>query len=60
MIKKVYRRTSKDILEALEDVDKFTEKMELFMKEYPNYSYSMEIKKNKKNWEVLFTVNKDE
>ena len=57
---KTYTSKKKKIIDALNEVDKFIEKMDLFMKEHPNYSYDLNIQKQRNNWEIRLTVTKDE
>ena len=59
-IKKQYRVKKTNIIEALEEIDAFLEKIELFTKKYPEYSYEFKITKTKKYWEILLTLIKNE
>lgn len=57
---KVFRVKRKDVLEALDEIDRFMEKMDLFLKEHPGYSYKLEIKKTRRDWEIYLTIDKDD
>lgn len=59
-MEKIYRRKKEKISEALDEIDKFVEKMEAFMEENKNYKYQLNIQKQRKYWEILLTVIKDE
>ena len=52
-----------NIVEVLEDVSKFTQKMDKFKTKHSNYDYSIDIKEDEKqlnNWIVELKVSKDE
>lgn len=52
-----------NIIEALEDIDKFKQKMDKFKGKHPNYDYEIDIKEDEKqlnNWIVELKVSKDE
>jgi hypothetical protein len=57
---RTYYSNKKTIIEALDEVDKFIDKMELFMQEHPNYEYKLTIKKQRKKWEIKLIVIKNE
>ena len=53
------------IIEALDDVQGFLGKMEMFMEKYPNYNYDIQIERalnsrNNNKWVVQLKVIKDE
>lgn len=50
-----------DILEALDDIQKFTEKIDLFKTKHPEYNYEInieQVKENKYKIEVLISNEK--
>ena len=52
-----------NIIEALEDIDKFRQKMDKFKDKHPNYDYEIDIKEDEKQlnkWIVELKVSKDE
>lgn len=53
------------IIEALDDIQGFLNKMEMFMEKYPSYEYDIKIDRisntrSNKNWVVQLKVIKDE
>lgn len=53
----VYRDS---IIEALDHLEEFKEKMDKFVKARPNYKYSVSINEVGSVWEIKAKVNKDE
>jgi hypothetical protein len=65
MLVKEYSTEKDTIIEALDDIDSFIYRMELFRENHPSYSYKIDIKRttskrNDKKWIVVLKVNKDE
>ena len=62
---KKYRSEKETVMEALDDVESFIMKMDIFKATYPNYHYEIEItpnlnKRNKNKWVVDLKVIKYE
>lgn len=65
MVTKQYRSEKETVIEALEDIESFISKMDLFKVAYPSYSYQVDInpnsnKRSKNKWVVDLKVIKDE
>jgi hypothetical protein len=60
-LNKLYKIKEKDLNKALEQLDKFQTKMELFVKKYPRFSYATNITKELDEWLILLNIKtKDE
>jgi len=57
---KTYRTRKKTLLSALNEIEEFLDKLNLFEKEYPEYNHNIEIKRKKNEWEIFIRVIKDE
>ena len=58
-----YKIEKDNIVEALDDIDRFVQKMEKFKTKHPSYSYNIDIKEDEEklhNWIIELNVNKDE
>jgi hypothetical protein len=53
----VYRDT---LIEALNHLEDFSEKMDSFVEKRPEYSYDSTIEEKGTSWEIIVKVNKDE
>jgi CHASE3 domain sensor protein len=53
----VYRDT---IIEALDHLDQFKTKMDNFIVNHPQYSYTEELKEENNTWKIKINVKKDE
>ena len=65
MITNKYRSKKKTALQALDEIDNFIEKMDLFMEKHPEYRYKVMITKNENNddifkWIIELNVYKDD
>jgi len=59
-VKTKYKTCRPNIVEALDEIDRFLEKMEMFMEQHQNYAYEINICKRDDGWWIFLTVNKDE
>ena len=59
---KIYTVEDTSMTKILEEIDNFKTDMELFMKKFPNYSYSISIKENSiyNTWKADIKVKKNE
>ena len=58
-----YKVEKAELLDALNDIEEFEEKMVTFMEKYPSYRYNLKIDKatsTNPNWVVNLTIEKDE
>lgn len=60
-MKTIYKTQRSDIVEALNEIERFKDKMDRFMEDHPNYDYEINIIKKidlQKNrlWELNLTV----
>lgn len=64
-VQEKYISEKETIIEALNDIDSFKDKMGIFIEKYPYYSYTVDIKpcskeRNKNKWIVELIVKVDE
>ena len=58
---KEYRIYEKDLKKALDHLDTFQTKMELFTGKYPRFSYTVNVNKQDEGWLILLNIKtKDE
>ena len=58
---KEYTIYEKDLKKALDQLDNFQTKMELFTGKYPRFSYTVNVNKQKDGWLILLNIKtKDE
>lgn len=58
---KIYQIREKDLKIALDQIDTFQTKMELFTGKYPRFSYSVEVNKDEDEWLIKLNIKtKDE
>ena len=58
---KEYKIYEKDLKKALDQLDNFQTKMELFTGKYPRVSYTVNVNKQNEGWLVLLNIKtKDE
>lgn len=58
---KIYQIREKDLKIALDQIDLFETKMELFTGKYPRFSYSVEVNKDEDEWLIKLNIKtKDE
>lgn len=58
---KIYQIREKDLKIALDQIDLFETKMELFTGKYPRFSYSVEVNKDEDDWLIKLNIKtKDE
>lgn len=58
---KIYQIREKDLKIALDQIDTFQTKMELFTGKYPRFSYSVEVNKDEDDWLIKLNIKtKDE
>ena len=58
---KEYKIYEKDLKTALDDLDTFQTKMELFTGKYPRFSYTVNVNKQLDGWLILLNIKtKDE
>ena len=58
---KEYIIYEKDLKKALDQLDNFQTKMELFTGKYPRFSYTVNVNKQKDGWLILLNIKtKDE
>jgi len=58
-----YRIEEEDLTTALEEIDKFKEKMELFIIKYPKYNYVLNLDRDlnlSPKWIIDLKIKKDE
>jgi len=56
-----YLIKEKDLKKALDQIDSFQDKMELFSGKYPRFSYNVNINKEKDEWIIELNIKtKDE
>lgn len=56
-----YLVREKSLKEALDHIDSFQTKMELFTEKHPNYDYNVKIEKNEGEWLIELNIKtKDE
>lgn len=58
-----YKIKRKSLVEALDEIQAFEEKMEVLIEKYPNYSYNLEIEKETTTdpkWVVDLKIIRDE
>ena len=55
---KEYKIHEKDLKKALDHLDIFQTKMELFTGKYPRFSYTVNVNKQKDGWLILLNINK--
>jgi len=65
ILQKRYTSEKETTIEALDDIQNFIDKMEMFMEVYPNYEYELAIRKpqNQRNnikWIIELNVLKNE
>lgn len=53
---KEYRIYEKDLKTALDHLDTFQTKMDLFSGKYPRFSYTVNVNKEKNGWLVLLNI----
>ena len=59
ILNKIYRIEEKDLTKALDQIDLFKTKMELFTGKYPRFSYSVEVNKEDDGWLILLNIKTD-
>ena len=60
-LNKEYSIYEKDLKKALDHLDTFQTKMELFTGKYPRFSYTVNVNKQKDGWLILLNIKtKDE
>jgi hypothetical protein len=60
-LNKEYRILEKDLKTALDHLDTFQTKMDLFTGKYPRFSYTVNVSKQPEGWLVLLNIKtKDE
>ena len=58
---KTYEIHEKDLKKALDQLDTFQSKMELFTGKYPRFSYTVNVNKQDEGWLMLLNIKtKDE
>ena len=58
---KEYKIYEKDLKKALDQLDNFQTKMELFTGKYPRFSYTVNVNKQDEGWLILLNIKtKDE
>ena len=58
---KTYEIHEKDLKTALDQLDNFQTKMELFTGKYPRFSYTVNVNKQDEGWLILLNIKtKDE
>ena len=58
---KTYEIHEKDLKKALDQLDTFQSKMELFTGKYPRFSYTVNVNKQDEGWLILLNIKtKDE
>ena len=58
---KEYTIYEKDLKKALDQLDNFQTKMELFTGKYPRFSYTVNVNKQEEGWLILLNIKtKDE
>ena len=58
---KEYRIYEEDLKKALDQLDNFQTKMELFTGKYPRFSYTVNVNKQDEGWLILLNIKtKDE
>ena len=58
---KTYEIHEKDLKKALDQLDTFQTKIELFTGKYPRFSYTVNVNKQDKGWLILLNIKtKDE
>lgn len=61
MLNKEYTIYEKDLKKALDQLDNFQTKMELFTGKYPRFSYTVNVNKQLDGWLILLNIKtKDE
>jgi len=55
-----YRVIKKDIVEALDDIQAFEEKMVSLLLKYPTYKYNLDLYEEEGKWIVDLKIDKDE
>jgi len=65
ILQKQYISEKETVIEALDDIQSFIDKMTIFQTAYPNYEYSIQIRKPRNNrtnikWIVELNVLKNE
>ena len=53
---KEYRIHEKDLKKALDQLDNFQTKMELFTGKYPRFSYTVNVNKQDEGWLILLNI----
>ena len=60
-MQKEYTIYEKDLKKALDQLDTFQSKMELFTGKYPRFSYTVNVNKQDEGWLILLNIKtKDE
>ena len=60
-LNKQYEIYEKDLKKALDQLDTFQTKMELFTGKYPRFSYTVNVNKQEDGWLILLNIKtKDE
>ena len=60
-LNKTYEIHEKDLKKALDQLDTFQSKMELFTGKYPRFSYTVNVNKQDEGWLILLNIKtKDE
>lgn len=60
-MQKEYTIYEKDLKKALDQLDTFQTKMELFTGKYPRFSYTVNVNKQEEGWLILLNIKtKDE
>jgi len=57
---KHYKVIKENVIDLLDDLDYFEEKMEVFNKKYNGYSYEIKINKEGNTWEGDVKITKNE
>lgn len=58
---KIYKIHEKDLKTALDHLDTFQTKMELFTGKYPKFTYKVNVTKEQNSWLILLNIKtKDE
>ena len=53
---KTYEIHEKDLKKALDQLDTFQSKMELFTGKYPRFSYTVNVNKQEEGWLILLNI----
>jgi hypothetical protein len=60
-LNKIYKIHEKDLKTALDHLDTFQTKMELFTNKYPKFTYNVNVNKKEDGWLTLLNIKtKDE